>query len=263
MPDADDWLSAYARAWEQADSDAVVELFTSDATYRSSIFREPHAGAQGIRAYWDRATSTQSDVRVRLGAPIVDGDMVAAEWWTTMSSEGDAITLPGVLVLHFQGDRCDTLREYWHSEAGMIEPPEGWGTANASGSSAEAGVRRWADGWMSAWPVGDVDAIEGIVSEDMSYSSHPFREPFLGRVGVRQYVEQAFDEESEVQPRFAAPIVAGSSAAVEYWATMQENGEPVTLAGCGFLSFDPAGRAQTLRDYWHIQSGTHDPPYAF
>jgi hypothetical protein len=32
-------------------------------------------------------------VRVRLGDPVVDGDRVAAEWWTTMVADGDPVTL--------------------------------------------------------------------------------------------------------------------------------------------------------------------------
>lgn len=65
------WLRAYATAWEPGDS-GVTALFTGDATYRSHVFREPHEGHAGIRSYWESATSTQSDVRVLTGDPLVD-----------------------------------------------------------------------------------------------------------------------------------------------------------------------------------------------
>ena len=35
------WIQRYRRAWETADADEVVDLFTPDASYRSSVFREP------------------------------------------------------------------------------------------------------------------------------------------------------------------------------------------------------------------------------
>lgn len=108
--------------------EAAVALFTEDAAYRSSPFREPSVGHEGIRAYWAGATGAQADVRVRLGEPLEDDDRVAVEWWTTMRDDGEAITLPGCLVLRFAADgRCEELREYWHVEPGTVDPPDGWG----------------------------------------------------------------------------------------------------------------------------------------
>ena len=123
------WVDEYGRAWRERDADAVVSLFTEDAEYRSSPFREPSVGSDAIRAYWERATSTQEDADVRMGAPIVAGDRVAVEWWATMRDGGEEITLPGCLLLRFAPDgHCAALREYWHVEPGHREPHAGWGT---------------------------------------------------------------------------------------------------------------------------------------
>lgn len=122
------WVDAYGRAWRERDAEAVVALFTEDAEYRSSPFREPSVGSDAIRAYWERATSTQDDADVRMGAPIVAGDRVVVEWWATMRDDGEEITLPGCLLLRFAPDgRCTALREYWHSEPGRRGPHPGWG----------------------------------------------------------------------------------------------------------------------------------------
>jgi uncharacterized protein (TIGR02246 family) len=124
----DEWVEAYGRAWREKDADAVVELFTEDAEYRSSPFREPHVGADGIRAYWESVTSTQESAVVRMGRPFVGGDLVVVEWWTTMVDDGEQVTLPGCLLLRFAEDgRCRTLREYWNVEEGVREPHPGWG----------------------------------------------------------------------------------------------------------------------------------------
>lgn len=125
----DDWIEAYRRAWEERDAEAAAALFTSDATYRSNIFEEPHQGRDGVRAYWESVTRTQTDVGVRMGRPFVDGDRVAVEFWTNMKVEGDDVTLPGCLLLDFDAEgRCRRLREYWHFEPGAAEPPAEWGT---------------------------------------------------------------------------------------------------------------------------------------
>jgi hypothetical protein len=124
----DGWLEAYARAWRERDPDAAVSLFTPDAVYRSHTFREPHVGSEGIRAYWEGATSRQAEIEVELGHPIVDGNRVAVEWWTTMREGGEDVTLPGCLLLRFAPDgRCEELREYWFESSGRRRPHAGWG----------------------------------------------------------------------------------------------------------------------------------------
>jgi hypothetical protein len=48
---ADQLIERYRRTWETADANQVVDLFTPDASYRSSIFREPFLGSDAIRWY--------------------------------------------------------------------------------------------------------------------------------------------------------------------------------------------------------------------
>jgi hypothetical protein len=124
----DAWLDGYRRAWEQADTPAVLGLFTADATYRSHPLRLAHAGHRGVADYWARVTADQRDVRVRFGDPIVDGDRVAVEWWTVMRAGGDPVTLAGCLLLTFAADgRCQALRECWNLAEALVDPPPDWG----------------------------------------------------------------------------------------------------------------------------------------
>lgn len=126
--DLPDWIRGYATAWETADEELLLSLFTEEATYRSSPFREPHHGHDEIRAYWRRAAGGQRETRVRMGAPFIGGERVAVEWWTTMVEDGERLTLAGCLLLRFAHDgRCAELREYWNLESGHREPFPGWG----------------------------------------------------------------------------------------------------------------------------------------
>lgn len=127
---ADQWIERYRQAWETADADEVVDLFTPDASYRSSVFREPYLGRDAIRQYWQRGAGTQREVAVRMGQPIITEDRVAVEWWTTMiDPEEGEITLPGCLLLRFATDgRCQDLWEYWQVQPGRQGSPAGWGT---------------------------------------------------------------------------------------------------------------------------------------
>jgi uncharacterized protein (TIGR02246 family) len=130
------WIERYGKAWRDKDVDGVAELFTEDATYAAHPTEEPNRGRAGIRDYWRQVTSTQSDVDLRFGRPVVDGDHATVEWWATMNDaewgpprSDPAVTLPGCLILRFTDDGlCAELREYWNVEFGRHVPaPPGWG----------------------------------------------------------------------------------------------------------------------------------------
>ena len=122
------WVMDYLRCWREKDSDGVADLFTENAVYRASPFREPYVRRAAIRDYWRRATETQVGISIQTGIPLCDGDRASVEWWANWTTEGKPTTLPGCLILRFAGDgKCEELREYWHSEKTTRAPPKGWG----------------------------------------------------------------------------------------------------------------------------------------
>jgi SnoaL-like domain len=118
-------------------------------------------------------------------------------------------------------------------------------------------VQRWIDGWSIAWNSGDASALEGVYAEGCSFRSHPFREV----EHPLEYARRALVDEEEVDARFGEPVVDGDRAAVEWWATLREAGEEITLAGCSILRFDSHGRCVEQRDYW-TQGDGRRPPFA-
>jgi ketosteroid isomerase-like protein len=124
----------------------------------------------------------------------------------------------------------------------------------------EAAARRWRDTWERAWPTKDVDAIVALYSDDVLYRALVFREPDVGRAGVRRYLEENFGVEEDIECRFGEPVVGGDRAAVEWWASWMENGELLTLAGSTFLRFDARGLVVDHRHYW-IEVKRREPPF--
>src|SRR5215218_3728262 len=197
----DAWLDGYRRAWEQADSPAVLGLFTTDASYRSHPLRPAHTGHDGV----------------------------AVEWWTTMTA-GDG--------------RCRALRECWHEAEEVLDPPRDWGriagpdpAGSGAGDEGREYARRWADGYERAWRAGDPEAAAALYAPDSHYRSAPFRDPDLGRAGVLAFTRGAYATETGQDPRFGTPFASGAAAAVEWWATMLEEGRPATIVGTSLLTF--------------------------
>jgi ketosteroid isomerase-like protein len=128
--DVDEWARRYARAWEDADADAVGALFSEEATYQSHPFREPHRGREAICRYWRDVTASQANVEVSIGRTLTVGNRALVEWWTQMESDGAPVTLPGALLLDFDSEGlCSALREYWNLEVGRrVPPPPKWGS---------------------------------------------------------------------------------------------------------------------------------------
>ena len=123
------WAEAYRQAWVDRDAAAAGALFTEGSAYRSYVFDEPHQGRSGVESYWSGVAANQSEVEVVMGAPFVDGDRVAVEFWTNMKVDGEPVTLPGCLLLRFdESGLCADLREYWHYLPETHDPPDGWGS---------------------------------------------------------------------------------------------------------------------------------------
>ena len=121
-------------------------------------------------------------------------------------------------------------------------------------------ARRWAEVWQRAWEARDADDVVSLYQLDCLFSTQPFRTPYRGTLGVRDYVQQAFAEERGPRVWVGEPIVDGSRAAIEWWAAVEEDGRDITLAGTSVLRFDDAGLVVEQRDTWNQADGRREPP---
>jgi hypothetical protein len=121
---------------------------------------------------------------------------------------------------------------------------------------AAAAGRHWAETWERAWPPKDTAAIEALYAGGAAYRSHVFRPPTT----VDRYLPETLASETEIECRFGDPVASHDRAAVEWWASWLESGEPVTLAGVSVLRFDADGLVVEQRDYWNEVEG-REPPF--
>jgi hypothetical protein len=78
----------------------------------------------------------------------------------------------------------------------------------------------------AAWPERDAESIIALYAHDAIYRALAFREADEGVSGVRSYLARNFTVESEVECRFDEPIADGDRAAVQWWASWVEAGNP-------------------------------------
>jgi SnoaL-like protein len=127
-------------------------------------------------------------------------------------------------------------------------------------ASTRPAVNRWIRKYSKAWLSRDAKAIGSLFTEDATYHSHPFRSVNQGRKSILEYTLGALDVVEVYEARFGKPVVEGSRAAVEYWTTMKEKLNDVTLAGCVMLHFAKNGLCKELHDYWVLQTGRQQAP---
>lgn len=130
-------------------------------------------------------------------------------------------------------------------------------------TDARAAAQRWAETWKRAWEEREVEAVVALYAPNCEYWTEPFREPYRGLDGAREYVTQSFASEHTVTAWFGEPVVDGNRAAVPWWATQIENDEPVTLAGISLLQFDDDGLVVEEWDAWNGAESMRPRPAAW
>ena len=90
------WADTWKSAWEAQDTEAIVALYHADVLYLHPAVphRQPATHRQ-CASTSTQAFSEEASVRVWIGAPIVDGDRVAIEWWAALVENGVETTLGG------------------------------------------------------------------------------------------------------------------------------------------------------------------------
>ena len=130
------FVEGYRRTWENWDFDGFVDLFSDDVVYVEHPVDETVVGRDAIGRYIRREQAEAGTVSVRMGRPIVEGNQVVAEMWTTMSNrEGEAGgTLIGCFIAQLNPTTGDApSSQYWlevggtpaHTPAGVGRPGSG------------------------------------------------------------------------------------------------------------------------------------------
>jgi hypothetical protein len=121
------WADVWSLAWPAKEVEAIAALYSPEALYRALAFREPDRGLDGVRRYLRENFAVEDGIECRFGAPIVQGDRAAVEWWASWLENEQELTLAGATVLRFDADgRIVDHRDYWNDVDRREPPYEGW-----------------------------------------------------------------------------------------------------------------------------------------
>lgn len=88
--DGQDLFARLKRAWEERDPDAMMELFSDDAEYRSDPFVEPLMGLVAVREHWNGVVAAQDHIEFDAERVWVSGRTVLGSWHVALTERATA-----------------------------------------------------------------------------------------------------------------------------------------------------------------------------
>lgn len=114
-------IEIYGRAWMHQDSELILTVFTSDATYYERILAEPMRGHEAIKDYWEtKVLRDQANIEFRLLDLFVDPfKFTAIAVWEACFDDipkNCRKRMQEFAILELKGGKISSLRECWSSE---------------------------------------------------------------------------------------------------------------------------------------------------
>jgi ketosteroid isomerase-like protein len=127
-----------------------------------------------------------------------------------------------------------------------------------AGPLTTAALESWLARYGAAWEARDAKAAGPLFTPDAPYYEMPFDEPKKGRAGIEEYWHNVTLDQRDVKFEYKVVAVNGNTGVARWNAKFraQSTGETAQLDGVFVLEFDGSGQCSTLREWWHVKSGS-------
>lgn len=113
----DQWMIMYGEASRKNDAKASSELFSMNAKYYETPFKEPIVGRDAIYQYWKKGAQAFKDKKSIYEIIALKDNLGIARWQSnfTVIESGKQIALDCIFLAEFDEDlKCCVFREWWH-----------------------------------------------------------------------------------------------------------------------------------------------------
>ena len=120
-------MKKYGKAWENQNTDLLLDCFTKNGVYQESPLAKPYKGHKAIKKFWDSVVKKDTNnIKFKLGKCYISKDEKTgfAEWecknfhkWKK-SKKWVKDHMVGIMILKMRGDKIAYLNEYWNTKRG-------------------------------------------------------------------------------------------------------------------------------------------------
>jgi ketosteroid isomerase-like protein len=112
-------------------------------------------------------------------------------------------------------------------------------------------VGDWIAAYVRAWNSNDPDDIGALFTDDATYRTEPFSEPWRGRAEIVERWLERKDEPGNSEFAWKPLVVAGDLAVVEGTTRYREPAD--TYSNLWVLQLDADGRCREFTEWWMKQ----------
>lgn len=117
-------MEKYGKAWENQDTDLILDCFTTTGKYQESPLAKPYAGHKAIAKFWNSVVLKKTkNIKFKTGKCYIsaDGKTGFAEWecvntfkWKN-PDKWEKERMVGIMILKMRGNKITYLNEYWNT----------------------------------------------------------------------------------------------------------------------------------------------------
>ena len=115
-------MKKYGKAWENKDTDLILECFTKTGKYQESPLAKPYSGHKAIAKFWNFIVAKNTrNIKFKTGKCYLskDGKIGFAEWECKNDykekGKWESGRMVGIMILKMCGGKITHLNEYWNT----------------------------------------------------------------------------------------------------------------------------------------------------